>query len=789
MKYVPVLLILSAFFFHECQADPVDGVDYQSQSVATVDRSLSGIINPAALGFWNSMGLEYAHSFTDSSYKGDDGLLLASRGTFFSIEWLHHDDGIFRRKYTLGLGDRVLPNFYAGLSYAWFGGGSTVYKGRKDWKFGLLYHPRPFASLALAVDRINEPRFGGVRQERLYRPGLGLRPFGDKFTFSADALIQEKRSISRTVGIYRVGVGPFRGVSFVTGYRSDGQWRFNLNFDFQQTRIGGQIKYRDEDHFAGGTYFIDVSAEVYRSGFSRAPLPGSMILKSDIVEEPRGRTLLGPGKRSFYSVIRDLRRGAEDPRIGSLIVKIEDVNLDFASAQELRNALAEYQANGKAVIVYMSEAGNLEYYLASVADRIYMIPTGLLELKGLSATTRFYTGTMDKLGIQAQIVRTGPYKTFGDVFVDTTLTEQAREQINWLLDDLYAQFVDSIASGRSISAEQVRDLIDNGPYTAKDAYKAGLVDSLLQYDELTEDEGPFAAKLDLSQIYSIPEYNPRWTEPKKIAIVYADGSIMQGESGTSLLEGRTVGSATLTKTLKSVRLDPDIKAVVLRVNSPGGDAFASEEIYRQLVLLRDEKPLIVSMGGVAASGGYYISCPGDDILASPGTITGSIGVVFGKVDLSGLYDKIGLRDITIKRGRHADIRSMDRAATSEEMALVDTMIQEFYGDFVNKVATWREIAADSINAIGEGRVWTGHQARDNGLVDGYGGIYDAIELARQKANLDLKDKIEVVTYPAYKFSFISSLKTPSLETQIGSLLARSGEEQYYYKSPFEITIK
>jgi protease-4 len=789
MRYIPVLLILSTFFLTECKADPVDGVDYQSQSVATVDRPLSGIINPAALGFWTSMGLEYAHGFTDSTYGGDDGFLLASQGAFFSLEWLHHDDGIFRRKYSLALGDRVIPNFYAGLSFAWFGGGSPVYKGRKDWKLGFLYHPRPFASLALVIDRINEPSFGGIRQERLYRPGLGLRPFGNKITFSADAFIEEGRDISKTVGQYRIALGPFRGVSFVTDYRSNGQWRFNLNFSVQQTRLGGQIKYLDEDHYRGGTYFIEVGAEEYRSGLSRTPLPGSMKLTGNIVEEPRGRSLFAPSKQSFYSVIDDLRRGADDPRIGSVIVKIEDVHLDLANAQELRSALAEYKANGKAVIVYMEQAGNLEYYLASVADRIFMSPTGLLEIKGLAITTRFYTGTMDKLGIKAQIVRTGPYKTFGDAFVDTALTEAARQQIDWLLDDIYAQFVDTIASGRNIPAEEVRELIDNGPYTSQDAYGVGLVDSLLYYDELTENGGPFAAHLDLTRLYSIPYYNPRWSEPKQIAIVYADGSIVEGQSGTSLLEGRTVGSSTLSKTLKTVRYNPDIKAVVFRVNSPGGDVFASEEIYRQLVLLRKEKPVIVSMGGVAASGGYYISCPGDEILALPGTITGSIGVVMGKVDLSGFYHKIGLKDVTIKRGRHADIRSADRAATPEEMALIDTMLWEYYGDFVDKVSTWREISPDSVNAIGEGRVWTGHQARDNGLINSYGGIYDAIALARRKANFMPKDKIEVVTYPVYRFSFLPLSGTPSLETQISTLLAKSGETEYYYKPSYEISIK
>ncbi len=792
MKYIPITLIALLFSLSNINAqqiDPLSGVDYQSQSVATVDRPLSGIVNPAALGFWNSMGLQYTHDFTDSTYKGNDGLMLASRGAFFSIEWLNHSTDIFRRKYTLAMGDRMLPNFYVGVSYAWFGAADVLYKGKKDWKLGLLYHPKPFASLGLVVDKLNEPRLGGIKQKRIYQPGLGLRPFGDKITFSADGLFLEGKSISHSNGIFRVALGPFNGVSFVSDYRTNGQWRFNLSFDFSQSSIGIQPRIFRESHYSGGSYYLEVEAEEYRTGFASVARPGSMVLKSDIVEEPRGRAIFAPGKRSFYSVIRDLKRGASDPHIKSLLVNIEDVNLDFASVQELRNAIKEYRDNGKRVVTYMGETGNLGYYLASVSDQIIMNPSGLLELKGLAATTRFYKGTMDKLGIRAEILSTGPHKTFGDAFVDTALSDAAREQINWLLDDLYDQFVNDIAASRNVSPEKMRNLIDSGPFSAQDAYNAGLIDDLKNYDELSENGGPFADQIDLDNYYNIPDYNPRWSEPKKIAIVYADGSIMQGENGTSLLEGKVVGSTTLRKTLKQIRENPAIQAVVFRVNSPGGDVFASEEIYRQLLLLKSKKPVIVSMGGVAASGGYYISCPGDEILASPGTITGSIGVVVGKVDLSGFYEKIGIRNETIKRGEHADIRASNRPATTGELALIDTLMWEYYDDFVKKVSAGRKIDYDSIDAIAQGRVWTGHQAKEFGLVDNYGGIYDAIERARQRAHIDPKDRIEVETFPVYSVSFLPSISTPSLESQLSSILGRAGDGEYYYKPQYEIKIK
>jgi protease-4 len=786
-----IVLLIFSIIAVQVSADPIDGIDYQAESVAAADRTTAGLINPAGIGFSNLMGMEYIHSFTDSTYGGDDAFLLASKSGFFSLEWLKRDTGIFRRKFTAGLGDRVLPNFYFGLTYSWFGGSDKFYKGKKDWKIGLLYHPRPFVSIGFILDRINEPKFNDVKSRRLYQPGLAIRPFGEKLTISGDARWLEGKKLAKIQGNVRVSIGPFKGVSLVSAYRSEGQWRFGLSFDFQQTRIGAQGRFVRESHYGGGNFFIEQSAARFPEGIGNTPKTGDISLGGDFTEEPRQRPILGAGKKSFLELISALHNGATDPRITSLLIKFDNMNLDFASAQEIRNALSEYRSNGKKVTVFMTQGGNLAYYLASVSDAIYMDPTGLLELKGLAATAQFYKGTMDKLGIKAEVVRTGPHKTYGDTFTDSTLSPEAREQIDWLLDDLYSQFVEGISTGRRILPEKIKELIDHGPYTAQDAYKAGLIDGLKHYDELSGEgeNGAFTPHTDLLRFYGVDDYNPRWSEPKKLAVVYADGTIMTGKSGTSLLEGKTVGSSTLAGAIKKIRNDHSIKGVVFRVNSPGGDVFAAEEIYRQLELIKGKKPLVVSMGGVAASGGYYISCPGDEIIASPGTITGSIGVVMGKPDLSGFYSKIGIHSETLKRGEHADIRSTSRPSTPEELALVEKMLWEYYDDFLNKVSTWRQIETDSVNAIGQGRVWTGRQAKDRGLVDTFGGIWDALDQVRQKAQIDPEDKLELEIFPTYGISLSSSLSMPSLETQISSLLNQANEDKLYFKPPFEIQIK
>jgi protease-4 len=517
---------------------------------------------------------------------------------------------------------------------------------------------------------------------------------------------------------------------------------------------------------------------------------GYIKLDRTIVEEPSAPSLFGTTRRPFYKIMLSLKKGAGDPAIENLFINFDGARLSFASAQEIRSVIKEYRKNGKSVIVYLNSANNVTYYIASAADKIMMRPSGYLDLRGIYATATFYTGVMEKLGIKAQIIRTGPHKTLGDAYTEKGFTDEAREQLNWLMDDLYEQFVNDISAGRRLTSTQSREIIENGPYTAKDAYTKGLLDRLIYFDDLLEEKGDgFSGLVDLYDHYDKNFYNPRWNEPQKIAIVFADGSIRPGASGRSFWEGKTAGSSTLSRALKRVRKNKDIKAVVLRVNSPGGDLFATDEIYHQMELLKSKKPLVVSIGRVAASGGYYISMAGDDIMASPSSITGSIGVVVGKPDMSGFYEKIGLRKETIKRGEHSDIRSPDRSASDEEIALVEHQIGQYYDDFVRRVSTWRKIDIDSVEAIAGGRVWTGRQALKKGLIDSFGGICDAIELARNRAGIDERDKIILVTYPKYKFTLFTPPLTSLVESELTDIFEDDGRSGFSLRMPFDLKIE
>jgi len=781
-------VFIGIFLYSISTAGVIDGLDYQSESVATSSFVSAGMINPAGLAYFSAMGLRYSHSFTDSTLKGDDAFLISSQRGFFGLEWLNHTTNVFRRKFTLAVGDKVSRNFYMGISYSWFNG-NTLYKKVRSWKLGFLYHPVPIVSLGFTADRINEPKFADVRQKRLYRPGFAIRPFENKITFSSDLRWIEGDDITELNGNLRMEVLPFARLHITADYATEGSWRFGLVYDLEQTKSGGQIRLDNSQDYSGGSFFLEVGAINYGSPL-KPGRTGYILLNGNIVEEPSGPGLFKSPQRPFYKVLTYMKKGAHDPSIKNLLIRIDGARLSFASAQEIRNVIKEYHKNNKVVSVYLESGNNVSYYIASAADNIIMSPTGYLDLRGIYATATFYTGTMEKLGIKAQVLSTGPHKTYGDAFTEKGLTDEAREQLNWLMDDIYEQFINDIAAGRKLTTARTREIIDKGPYTAKDAYSGGLVDRLIYYDDLMEgkDNG-FSGLVDLYSHFDKNFYNPRWSEPQKIAIVFANGSIHPGASGRNLWEGKTAGSSTLSEALRSVRKNKDIKAVVLRVNSPGGDMFATDEIYHQIELLKGKKPLVVSMGRQAASGGYYISMAGDDILASPSSLTGSIGVVVGKPDLTGFYEKIGLNKEIIKRGKHADIKSFNRSDSEEEIALVQRQIGQYYDDFVGKVSTWRKIDIDSVEAIAGGRVWTGRQAMDRGLIDTFGGICDAIELARIRAGIDERDKLVLETYPKYKFSLFNPPLTSLVESGFTDLFEYNDRGDFSLRLPFDLKIQ
>ena len=354
-----------------------------------------------------------------------------------------------------------------------------------------------------------------------------------------------------------------------------------------------------------------------------------------------------------------------------------------------------------------------------------------------------YTRAMGKLGIEFEFERIGKYKSAVESYSQDSLSDAAREDREAILNDVFDELTSGIAAGRSIPADSVAGLIDRGPFVSVEAKNAGLVDQIAYEDELDgivrERIARHARRIDLRDLTRRRDHRYTWGPVPQVAVIFAEGTILSGEDRNHLLLGEIMGSQTIAKAIRAARNDSDVKAIVLRIDSPGGDGPASDIIWREVKQTIGVKPLVVSMSDVAASGGYYIACAADSIFASPATITGSIGVFAGKLSLAGLYEKIGITTETSTRGAHADMYSLDRPFTDDEREIVRHQIGMFYNNFLKIVADGRRRTPQEIDSVAQGRVWTGKAAQRHGLVDAFGGLPRAIRAAAQMAGIEHED--------------------------------------------------
>lgn len=457
--------------------------------------------------------------------------------------------------------------------------------------------------------------------------------------------------------------------------------------------------------------------------------------------------------------VRDLlRKAAADARIEAVVFEPQGLRVGWGKLQELRSALAGFRKSGKPLVAYLKSPGLREYYLATAASRISMAPEDLLDLKGLRIETMYFHNTLQKIGVQVEIEHAGKYKDFGDMFTRTSMSPETREVLNSVLDELYLDLLERVAEGRGKPLEQVRQIIDRGPFLSREALSNGLVDALQFEDEMFAElkkrlKSREIKRLSHREYGRVPAASLGLEGKQRIAFVVGEGGISRGEDGDESMGEGGIGSDAFNRLLRRVGDDKSIKGVVVRIDSPGGEVYASDEIWREMNLLSKKKPLVISMSDAAASGGYYIAMTGDPIVAYPGTLTGSIGVVFGKATLRGLYDKIGITKDLLTRGRFADIDSDYLPLSDAARAKLKEGIEASYRDFVAKVARARHQKPEQIEPLAQGRVWLGSQAKRNGLVDELGGIDRAIELVKQKARIPARENITLVTYPPRRTIF------------------------------------
>ena len=497
-----------------------------------------------------------------------------------------------------------------------------------------------------------------------------------------------------------------------------------------------------------GLGFLGLALVFFLAGDPPVPEDGILLVgtEGEYPETlPYAPFLFADAGPSFSELIQGLSRAAEDPRIGALHLRVGDTRMGWARARELRDAALRFREAGKRVTASLEYAGLMDYYLASAADRIHMHPRGQLGLYGVSMEVLFFAGLFEKLGIEAQFEAIGPYKNAPDAFTASGMSPEHREQLESLGEEFRSGTVEAVAEARGLAPSDADRLLADGPYTARRALEHGLVDALSYLDEIKED-------VEEAKLVSIADYlaSSRRGAPRaeaRIAVVHVDGSILPGKSRDDLAVGRVAGATTVAEALAWAEEEASVDAVVLRVSSPGGSDSASDTIWRAAERVQAAKPLVASFGDTAASGGYWVSTAAPRVVAQPLSITGSIGVFVGKFSIGELLEKVGIAADLVSAGGRPNWLSPSRPLDERDLERLREDAAEIYGVFLERVSAARNMTTAEVDAIGQGRVFTGGQAMAVGLVDQVGGIEDAVRLAATEAGFPGDATIEWVSLP------------------------------------------
>ncbi len=508
----------------------------------------------------------------------------------------------------------------------------------------------------------------------------------------------------------------------------------------------------------GALVFIVLVARLFVTGVQIEPGSYLMVELSGEFAEGRPSDLVSQlldDRRSLVDLLDTLDKARHDDRISGAIVRVGALSTGWGQAQEVRTALARLRESGKQVVTFIDGhvfGGNQEYYVASVADRLFVPPSASPLMNGLSAHYLFLGGVWEKADISMEVEQIREYKTFGDMLSRRDMSGAHREMANSILDDVNGQFISAIAEGRSIDPERVRALIDDCPANAEGLVDAGLADGIRFFDEIADElgDGQTAAIVEESDYSSVKRSDLGLGGGDRIAVIHASGIIIPGKEDGRGAFGAEIGAKTLIDAFKQASSDDRVRAIVFRIDSPGGSPDASDEVWKQIQLSRAKKPVVVSLGNVAASGGYYMAAGADRIVTNPATFTGSIGVVLFKPDVSGLLERLGVGSEGLSRGRYSRVLDITKPLDADELGLIRRQMARVYELFLERVASGRQMMRDDVDRVGAGRVWTGQQAVGRGLADELGGLREAVESAARAADIADPDSIDLVYYPPPK---------------------------------------
>lgn len=652
------------------------------------------------------------------------------------VSWHHFsDDGLLDSADTVDLGLSTRWNNYLAVG-ATLRDLNTSSVGnvpvQRRYELEAMLRPLGRASLEVAVGgRIGETRAdldGWARISAKLARGLTLHVGAETrelhaIAFTPAGRVQDDgRDVRGTVGL-ELSFGAVGVSAFASGLRDD----------------------TGRNHALGGQLLVRASG---------LP-PPSVIGPSDHIERIELSGTIG--LRELTSLVVRMRAIARDPTAKALVVTFDGANGGWATLQELRDEILAIKKTGRKVFAYMVSGTGRDYFVASAADKIYVDPAGGVRLVGMAGTTLYFKGFFDLVGVAPQFEKIAEFKSAPEQFTNTGPSEAAAKMHTELYDSLWDKWLTQVSEGRKLSRTELQALVDAGPYTAGDLAKdKKLVDEVAAPDKVAQ---LVAAEMGVILPVDVPprERADRWTWPK-VAVIYVDGDITDGASRSVPFLGQSLaGSQTLVAALTAARTDPSIGAIILRIDSPGGSALGSELVSREVFATRGVKPILCSMSDLAASGGYFIAAGCDAIYAEPMTITGSIGIFYGKFDLGGLARKLGVVTDTYTRGKRSDVESMYRPYTDEERGVLLDKLRYMYGRFVGAVAEGRSMKKDEVDAVGRGHVWTGAQAQPIKLVDKFGGIGDVLDEAKRRMKLGPNARVQLVELPNVPTSLLGTL--------------------------------
>jgi protease-4 len=497
----------------------------------------------------------------------------------------------------------------------------------------------------------------------------------------------------------------------------------------------------------------------------------------------------GSKRLGLDQIISSIEKAKNEEKIKGIYLRLDNLMAGYSACEEIRTALIDFKKSGKFIYAYSEVYTQKAYYLATVADKVFINPEGMLMFTGIASGSPYFKNALQKLGIEMQVIRHGKFKAAVEPFLLDKMSPENREQIEVYIGSIWGNVVKDISASRNIPVSKLNSIADDNMFfRPSETFLANkLVDSILYEDQVLDflrsktdikanKEIPFVSLSDMKSV--VAKREGKGLAKDKIAVIYASGEI--GMGGSSSMNNESIDGISLSKEIREARLDSSIKAIVLRVNSPGGSSLASELIWREVKLAADSKPTVVSMGNLAASGGYYIACAADTIVANPATITGSIGV-FGLIpNTQELFEKkLGINFDVVKTNKLSDMPSTNRPLTTEERDIMQSMVEDVYSTFVNHVSEGRGLTYEQVDAIGQGRVWTGENALKLGLVDKLGDLKDAVEIAKNMAHLG---NYRVVNLPKQKDPFEEFMKGFSSKVKFSIIENELGEAAKYYKT-------